>query len=140
MIQPCTEEMMFYPSNIHAEEEDTATIMGRRAPKKTRTTGRSWGRVMALVAGLTLLLVAEGAVVMPEEKEEEAWSNAGSTTRSAATTAAAAEEEGVVMTEDVHYTPSSRRYNFAAAGDGVLGTEDELTLWHAVAAAATTQR
>ena len=82
---------MFYPTTVHAEEEDTATIMGRRAPKKTRTTGRSWGRVMALVAGLTLLLVAEGAVVMPEE-EEGAWSDAGIATHSTAMTAA--EEEG----------------------------------------------
>jgi hypothetical protein len=144
--------MMFYPTTVHAEEEDTATIMGRRAPKKTRTTGRSWGRVMALVAGLTLLLVAEGAVVMPEEKEEDgAWSDAGSTTRSAAAATAAAAEEGVVMTKDVQEIPSSRHYDFAAvAGDGTVGTEDgsrihELTPRHATAAAAdaaaaTTQR
>jgi hypothetical protein len=78
--------------------------------------------MMALVvAGLTLLLVADGAVVMPEEKEEGTWSDAGSTTRSAATATAAA-EEGVVMTEDVQEIPSSRHYDFAAAAGE--GTED----------------
>jgi len=155
--------MMFYPTNVHAEEEDTAavpvgtallsstttTIMGHRAPKKMmRTTGRSVGRVMTLVACLLLLLVAEGAVVMLEEKEEGAWSDAGSTTRSAAAAATAA-EEGVVMTEDGQETTSSRRYDFAAAGEDLM-TEDgsrihELTPRQATAdaaavAAATTQR
>jgi len=93
----------------------TTTITGRRSSKSvTKTTGRSFGRVMARVGMglLLLLLVAEGAIVLPEEEKKGAlWLDRGSFSPGRRTTArrvvgadraatAAAEEEGVVVTED----------------------------------------
>ena len=91
------------------------TMTGRRSSKSvTKTTGRSFGRVMARVGAglLLLLLVAEGAIVLPEEEKKGALSlHRGSFSPVRRTTArrvvgadraatAAAEEEGVVVTED----------------------------------------
>ena len=88
-------------------------MTGRRSSKSaTKTTGRSFGRVVARVGVglLLLLLVAEGAIVLPEEEKKGALSlHRGSFSPGRRTTAqhvvganraATAEEEGVVVTED----------------------------------------
>ena len=90
-------------------------MTGRRSSKSaTKTTGRSFGRVVARVGVglLLLLLVAEGAIVLPEEeKKGSLWLDRGSFSPVRRTTArhvvradraatAAAEEEEVVVTED----------------------------------------
>ena len=90
-------------------------MTGRRSSKSvTKTTGRSFGRVMARVGAglLLLLLVAEGAIVLPEEeKKGSLWLDRGSFSPVRRTTArrvvgadraatAATEKEGVVVTED----------------------------------------
>ena len=84
----------------------TVGTVGRRSSKKvTKTTGRSFGRILARVGVglLLLLLVAEGATVLPEEGEKGAlWLDRGSFSPADRAATAAAEEDGVVVTEDGH--------------------------------------
>ena len=115
MMQPCTEEeLMLYHNFTMMNEDETASTTTMPSKRMTKTTGRSFGRVMARVGMglLLLLLVAEGAIVLPEEEKKGAlWLDRGSFSPGRRTAArrvvvvdraatAAAEKEEVVVTED----------------------------------------
>ena len=86
-IPTCTDEMMLNHNPPSMDEDETSVPVGtsvlppttmtagRRSSKPvTRTTGRSFGRMMARVEAslllLLLLLVVEGAIVLPEEEKK----------------------------------------------------------------------